>query len=82
MEINNRTNKKTKYLFLLKQIRKEKKVHQKDLANKLGVHQTFISKYESGERKLDFIELEAICNTLGISLTQFAIRYEDSLKNN
>jgi Helix-turn-helix len=31
-----------------------------------------ISKYESGERRLDLIELHDVCRVLGISLVEFA----------
>ena len=70
MDIEKCAEKKKKFLSILKEIRKEKKIHQVDLAKKLGVHQTFVSKYETGERKLDLIELEAVCKALGISCTK------------
>jgi hypothetical protein len=31
--------------------------------------QSFVSKIESGERKVDLVELQAICKALGISLS-------------
>ena len=37
---------------------------QKVLANKLGKPQSFVSKYETGERKLDFIEVIAVFEAL------------------
>lgn len=48
-----------KYRVLLKilvEARKSKKVSQAELAEKLGRVQTFVSKYERGERRLDVIE--------------------------
>lgn len=35
---------------------------QEELAARLGTKQVFISKYERGERSLDFIEVVRICN--------------------
>ncbi|NEK79367.1 MAG: helix-turn-helix transcriptional regulator, partial [Xanthomonas perforans] len=40
-------------------------------ANALGKPQSYVSKYESGERRLDLIELSDLCSVLGISLYDF-----------
>lgn len=61
---------------LLRQIRIEKGLTQLDLANILGQPQSFISKYESGERRIDLIELKFLCNAFGISLIDFVNRFE------
>ena len=63
---------------LLRQIRLEAKLRQVDLANRLGQPQSFVSKYESGERRLDVLELRRICEALGTSLVAFVRRLEDS----
>lgn len=68
-----------KYLQnLLRQIRLEAGLRQVDLAEMLGQSQSFISKYEAGERRLDILELRQICQTVGISLEEFARRLEES----
>ena len=63
----------------LKDMRKEAGFNQEELALKLGKPQSFVSKYESGERQLKFLELELICITCGTSLhdfsEQFSIKY-------
>ena len=66
---------------LLRQIRKEVGLRQADLAKRLGQPQSFVSKYESGERRLDVIELHQICTTLGIPLIEFIKRFEELIKN-
>jgi transcriptional regulator with XRE-family HTH domain len=38
---------------------------QQQLANRLGTHQSFIAKYEGGERRLDVIEFLAITRAMG-----------------
>lgn len=40
---------------------------QAALAEKLGRHQSFVAKYESGERRLEVIELLQVCRELGVS---------------
>jgi transcriptional regulator with XRE-family HTH domain len=61
---------------LLRQIRIENNFTQLELAKKLNQPQSFISKYESGERRVDLVELKFICNGLGISLMDFIERFE------
>ncbi len=49
---------------------------QVDLAKRLKVPQSFVSKYESGERRLDLLELEQVCTALDTSLATFISRFE------
>lgn len=65
---------------LLRRVRAEAGFRQVDLAERLGQPQSFVSKYESGERRLDVLELWLICNALGISLEEFVRRLGDSLR--
>lgn len=65
---------------LLRRVRAEAGFRQVDLAKRLGQPQSFVSKYESGERRLDVLELWLICNALGISLEEFVRRLGDSLR--
>ncbi len=58
------------YDFLYKtftSLRKEKNLSQKEVAILLGKPQSFVSKYENGERRLDLIEVLYICKKLNIS---------------
>jgi len=63
-------------LTLLKRIRQDAGLRQVDLATALGKPQSFVSKYESGERRLDLIELRQVCQVVGLSLADFARRLE------
>lgn len=56
---------------LLKEIRKEAKLNQEGLASLLGRPQSFISKYESGERKLDYLEIREICDKCSVTVAKF-----------
>ncbi|WP_206540405.1 helix-turn-helix domain-containing protein, partial [Xanthomonas euvesicatoria] len=57
--------------LLLRDLRNQSDMTQTDLANALGKPQSYVSKYESGERRLDLIELSDLCSVLGISLYDF-----------
>ncbi|MBL4814293.1 MAG: helix-turn-helix transcriptional regulator [Shewanella sp.] len=45
----------------LKLVRKQACLNQSELALKLDKPQSFVSKYESGERQLKILELEQVC---------------------
>ena len=66
-------------LALLRAARREAGMRQVDLANRLRRPQSYVSKYESGERRLDLLELRQICNALGISLEAFVRKLESAI---
>ena len=43
----------------LKKARKEKGLDQRDVAKLLGVSQSYVSKIESGQRRIDIVQLKA-----------------------
>lgn len=55
-----RTPEHKRLMKMLATARKSKGLTQQQLAEQIGENQNFISKYESGERKLDFLEVAAI----------------------
>jgi len=61
----------------LKQIRLDAQLTQAELAAKLQKPQSYVSKYESGERRLDLIEVRDICITLGLTLVAFCELFEE-----
>lgn len=67
--------KKARLANLLRQTRLDANLTQLQLAEKIGQTQSYVSKYENGEQRLDLIELEAVCKAAGISLTTFVGRY-------
>lgn len=64
-------------LSLLRRIRQDAGLRQADLAQRLCQPQSFVSKYESGERRLDVLELREVCKAVGISLAKFVRRLEE-----
>jgi transcriptional regulator with XRE-family HTH domain len=53
------------FLSILVSLRKDKGFSQHKLAKKLRKPQSFVSKYERGERRLDVIEFVDIVKLLG-----------------
>lgn len=62
---------------LLRQIRLDAGLRQTDLAERLQQPQSFVSKYESGERRLDLLEVRTICTAVGVSFEDFMARFEE-----
>jgi transcriptional regulator with XRE-family HTH domain len=65
--------------LLLRQMRAEAGLTQTEIAQRLGQPQSFVSKYESGERRLDVLELRQVCAVVGVSLADFVRRLERAL---
>lgn len=51
---------------------------QQAVADKLGRHQSFVSKYESGERRLDVVELILLGGVIGFDPARFVSRLLDA----
>ena len=66
--------------LLLRQMRTEAGLTQTEIAQRLGQPQSFVSKYESGERRLDVLELREVCAVVGVSLADFVQRLEQALQ--
>jgi transcriptional regulator with XRE-family HTH domain len=79
MKYSNIEVQREKLYALLKKFRQEKRIRQIELAGKLGVPQSFVSKYESGVRRLDVLELRQVCDAMGISLQEFIKELENTL---
>jgi transcriptional regulator with XRE-family HTH domain len=54
------------FRFYLIRARQKGRLKQADLAEKLGRPQAFVSRYETGERRLDVIEFLEVCRALSI----------------
>jgi transcriptional regulator with XRE-family HTH domain len=69
--VNSTIDTRTTPESVLRQIRQAQGIRQIELAAKLGKPQSFVSKYESLERRLNFEEVEEICENLGVTLVEF-----------
>lgn len=68
-----------KFLRHLRELRLQAGLRQSDVAEALGRPQSYVSKYESGEKTLDVFELIAICRVLNVPVTEIIAWIE---KNN
>lgn len=60
-----------RFLVLLRETRAKAGLTQKEAAGKMKRPQSFISKCESGERRVDVVELLAFCKAYEISAEGF-----------
>jgi transcriptional regulator with XRE-family HTH domain len=67
------------FLKALRDARRLAGLTQIDLAQRVGETQSFVSKCERGERRIDVVELRAFCVALGINLKQFVGMLERKL---
>lgn len=67
------------FLGLLRRVREEAGLTQVELAAALGQTQSFVSKVERGETRLDVIQLRTVLSALGAGLPAFARRLEREL---
>tara|TARA_R110000824_G_scaffold3839_11_gene18396 strand:+ start:20300 stop:20539 length:240 start_codon:yes stop_codon:yes gene_type:complete len=59
------TEQHRKFIYALRDLRREKGVTQMQLSERLGRVQSYISNIERGERRLDVIEFAEIAHALG-----------------
>jgi transcriptional regulator with XRE-family HTH domain len=58
-------------LRLLRDARERSEFTQVDLAERLGQTQSYVSKIERGQRRIDVVQLRSILLVLGIRLAEF-----------
>ncbi len=68
------------FLRVFREARKRAGLTQIDLAHRVGQTQSFISKCERGERRIDVVELRAFCRVFGLSMRQFVASFERALE--
>lgn len=61
---------------LLRETREAAGLTQVELAQKIGTSQSFITKMEVGQRRLDMIQLRTVCHALGTTLPDFVTKLE------
>jgi len=52
----------------LRELRKERGLSQEELAFRAGLHRTYVSSAERGERNVALINIERLANALGVDI--------------
>lgn len=65
---------------LIAEARRDAGQTQRDVADKLGQQQSWYAKSESGERRMDMLEVLAILDALGVEPEDFIRRLRRALK--
>lgn len=69
-----------RFLALLRETRINTGLTQAELASRLHRDQTFVSKYETGERRLDILELRDVCRALSVDFKDFVRALDSELR--
>lgn len=68
-----------KLIALLRKARQDAGLSQDEVANRLGITASQLSKWERRERRVDLRELRLYCKAIGVPLCPFVQTWEDSL---
>lgn len=68
-------------LRLLRRARNGTGITQVELSRRLQISQSFLSKLERGDRRIDFVQLRSILTALGIPLAEFVRSFESEIAN-
>lgn len=68
------------FLHRLRAARKEAGLTQEQVAKRLQQTQSFVSKCERGERRIDVVELRAFCFAIGMPFTEFVKHLEAAIQ--
>ena len=71
MEKSRHSKKYEQFLAALRQARKDAGLTQTEVAAHFGAHASFVSKCETGERRVDVVELAEFCRLYGVKLSSF-----------
>ena len=72
------SQKRERFRDLLKQVRIEAGLTQVELSKKLKRPQSYVSDYERGQRKLDWVAVDEVLAICGLRVVEFAKRYESA----
>ena len=65
---------------LLREVRQEAGLLQRELSKTLGKAETYVSKLEIGERRIDYIETCEFCEACKTTIEDFSQRFTEATK--
>lgn len=68
------------FLEILKACRLDRQLRQRDVASRIGRDQAMVSKVESGERRLDVIELRGWLIAVGVDFVAFVADLDQRIR--
>ena len=68
------------FLRVFRESRRRAGLTQIELARRVGESQSFVSKCERGERRIDVVELRAFCRAFDLTLKQFVTAFERAME--
>jgi len=71
MQKSQHTRNYQRLLEALRRARKDSGLTQLDVAERLNTYASYVSKCESGERRIDVVELAEFCQLYGVGLAEF-----------
>lgn len=66
-------------LMVLQDFRRKSGLSQEEIADKLGIDQAMYSKWERGERRMDFLEVYEVVFILGFDFSSFSVEFTKRL---
>lgn len=66
---------------LLRKAREEAGYTQVELAKAIGQSQSFVTKAEQGDRRLDLVQLRSLLAIFGVTMVDFVRRWEREITN-
>jgi transcriptional regulator with XRE-family HTH domain len=74
---------RTEYQILLahlRQARKAARLTQTEVAKRLGKTQGYVNKLETGERRMDVVQLRDFCAAIGVDFVEFMQHYNAAVE--
>ncbi|MBL8823451.1 MAG: helix-turn-helix transcriptional regulator [Planctomycetia bacterium] len=68
-------------LRLIREAREKSGITQEQLAKQLKQTQSFVSKIERGDRRIDIVQLRTLCRVFGTTLLSFVQKMEAELSS-
>ena len=68
------------FLQILRNTRRQARLTQIEVAARIHETQSFVSKVERGERRVDIVEVRTFCEAFGVSFEKFAATFDAAVR--